>query len=95
MNIFNTKPITNETDSCKGEVIVVKIGLDEIMSIPISPYKGTPSFFVDAYVCSKLQEAGVPISTLTYAVREGELSWWDDIETGERVFVWKRDSSTT
>ncbi len=78
-----------------GKIIVVKIGLDEIMSIPISPYKGTPSFFVDAYVCSKLQEAGIPMSALTNTVTEGGMKWWDDIETGERVFVWKKDSSTT
>lgn len=77
------------------EVIVVKIGLDEIMSIPISPYKGSPSFFVDALICSKLQEAGVPISALTLTVREGELEWWDDIEHGQRVFVWKDNSSGT
>lgn len=76
-----------------GGVVVVKIGLDEIMSIPISPYKGTHSFFVDAYVCSKLQEAGVPISMLTYTVRDGEIRWWDDIESGERVFVWKEGVS--
>lgn len=74
--------------------IVVKVSVDEIMSIPISPYKGTPSFLVDAYVCSKLQEAGVPVSALTNTVREGEMKWWDDIETGERVFVWKEGVST-
>jgi hypothetical protein len=73
--------------------IVVKVSVDEIMSIPISPYKGTPSFFVDAYVCSKLQEAGVPVSALTDTIREGEMKWWDDIETGERVFVWKEGVS--
>ncbi len=72
-----------------GKIIVVKIGLDEIMSIPISPYKGTHSFFVDAFVCSKLQEAGIPMSALTNTVTEGEMKWWGDIETGERVFVWK------
>jgi len=78
-----------------GKIIVVKIRLDEIINIPISPYKGTPSFFVDAFVCSKLQESGIPMSALTNTVTEGEMNWWGDIETGERVFVWKKDSSTT
>lgn len=72
-----------------GKVIVVKIGLDEIMSIPTSPYKGTPSFLIDCHIRSKLREAGIPVSALTDTITKGEIEWWDDIEHGQRVFVWK------
>lgn len=72
-----------------SEVVVVKIGLDEIMNIPISPYKGTHSFLVDCHIRSKLHDAGVPVSALTDTIREGEIEWWDDIEYGQRVFVWR------
>lgn len=72
-----------------SEVVVVKIGLDEIMNIPFSPYKGTHSFLIDCHIRSKLREAGIPVSVLTDTIRGGEIEWWDDIEYGQRVFVWR------
>ena len=46
-----------------------------------------------AYVCSQLKDAGVPIVGGPILPRvdftKGSLDTWDDYETGKKIYVWK------